>query len=230
MFSNKAFNAALFISLTWHLVCMFAVNIVVLPGKYRMRELTSVSFLGPILENTALDILLANKPVAVTTTYQRDLKYMHTVGESGIRPAGNNVKRYIGGGRAEDNMYSAFDGELGKRKEVPDIAAKAKSRRRSIKSYEGISGPVSNREVIYRPEKPALPSWAEASSPFKVELEFIVSAQGEVKKVVPVVSSGDAEVDLLGMRYLKSWRFAPLTPGLGEEQKGSVELVFGARE
>ena len=43
-----------------------------------------------------------------------------------------------------------------------------------------------------------------------MEFKFLVSAQGDIKEIVPLVSSGNAEVDLLGIRYLKSWKFTPL--------------------
>ena len=198
---------------------MFAVNIVVLPGRYRARTLTSVSFLGPILGKTALEIILANKPVAVRMTYQRDLKYMHTISEKETPYLENDIKKHIGG-RVEDDMYDTFDRRLRRRKEVPGIYTKVMGREVNFKR--------SKREVIYKPKKPALPAWIDATSSFKLELEFIVSAEGEVKEVIPAISSGNPEVDLIGIRYLKNWRFAPLASGL--EQKRSIEFTFEAED
>ena len=80
------------------------------------------------------------------------------------------------------------------------------------------------------PKKPVLPSWIDASSPFKLKLEFIVSVQGDVKEIIPAVSSGNPEVDILATQYLRGWRFAPLAHGGNEEQKGSVILIFGEKE
>ena len=94
MFTNRAFNTAFIISLACHLICMFTVNIVILPGRYKIRELTSVSFLGPILEKTALEIILANKPIAVTTSYQRDLKYRHSISKK-EKPIAKNNTTYV---------------------------------------------------------------------------------------------------------------------------------------
>ncbi|GAG08643.1 unnamed protein product, partial [marine sediment metagenome] len=87
--------------------------------------------------------------------------------------------------------------------------------------------PILNREVIYRPREPELPTWVDSSSTYMMELEFIVSAQGEVKEVVPIVSSGNSDVNLLGVRYLKSWRFAPFPLDSTEEQQGRVKFIFG---
>ncbi len=225
MFSNRVFNAALLISLTWHLICMFTVNIVVLPGKYRTRELTSVSFLGPILGKTALEIILANKPVAVTTRYRRGLKYKHTIDKKEKLLIKNDVKKHIDI-HAENSIGRALDRVFRKDKEIPNIVTKTSGREAYFKGSGEISRHILNREVIYKPEEPKLPAWIAASSPFRMELEFIISVHGEVEEVVPVVSSGSAEVDLLGIRYLKNWRFAPLAQSSDKRGKGRVKFIF----
>ena len=225
MFANKAFNIALLLSLTWHLMCMITVNIIVSPGKYRARELTSVSFLGPILEKTALDIILANKPIAITTRYQRNLKDRYILPREEKPFSENSVKDHITA-RVEDKMNMAFAKAPEENKEVPEIITKATERDTYSKNSEEISGAVSIREVIYKPVRPKLPAWIITRSPFKMELEFMVSPQGEIKKIIPVVSSGDAEIDLLGIRYLKNWRFVPLVQASSKEQNGRIKFIF----
>jgi TonB family protein len=209
---------------------MSAVNIVVLPGKYKTRELTSVSFLGPLLEKTALEIMMANKPVGVTTSYQHSLDYTHGFDKKDdLDKAEDEIKdeaeKFIRT-RTEQNIGKVLSTWLHRDKEVPTIVTRTDRRDTGIRSSSGISGPVSEREVIYRPRKPKLPSRIAASAPFNLELEFSVSAQGEVNRVVPAVSSGNPEVDLLAVRYLKSWKFAPLAQGLHEEQKGKIKFIF----
>lgn len=230
MFTNKAFNIAFLTSLVWHLFCMSTVNIVVLPGKYKMRELTSVSFLGPLLEKTALEILLINKPVAITTSYQHSLKYRHSFEKKEVSPlkdeTKDEAKMYIST-RAEDSIGKALGKSVCKDKEVPNVVKETKRKYVQLKSSSGILGPVAKREVIYKPTKPKLPSWVTASAPFILELEFSVSAQGEVNEVIPAISCGNPEVDLLAIRYLKSWKFAPLVQDLPDEQKSRIRLIFG---
>ena len=203
---------------------MFGVNIVVLPGRYGARELSGISFLGPILEKTALEIILANKPVAVNMNYQRDLRYRHSVTRNNDFISSDNTRRAINA-HAEENIDRALNGGFRTNKEVPKISTKKKASTPRFTSLNGMQGAVSGREVIYRPKKPRLPVWIEATSPFKMELEFIVSRQGEVKKVTPIVSSGNVEVDLLGMRYLKGWRFVPL-PQASNEETGRIKFIF----
>jgi len=224
MFSDRAFNIALAVSFTWHIICVLTVNVVVLPGRYNTRDLTSVSFLGPILEKTALEIMLTGKPSAVTTTYQRGPGYTHSIELKKDIPSGNTVKRHINDD-AEENMERALGRVFSRDKEAPEVTGKSGARRPYFGDAGEIGGDLSRRAVIYRPEKPKIPVWAAADAPFKLELEFIVSPQGEVAQVSPAVSSGSPEVDLLAIRYLKRWKFAPFD-GSGEGQKGSISFIF----
>lgn len=232
MFANRAFSIAFVISLAWHFFCMSMFNIVVLPGKYRARDLSSVSFLGPLLEKTALEIMLVNKPVAIDTRYRRDLKYKHALGEEDILRAvgkgGDETKNYIRT-RLEETMEATPRMPFSLNKEKPQAVSVKAPQSISVKDSGSLSGNVAGREVIYKPVMPSLPRWLAAGAPFTLELEFSVSAQGEIKRVTPIVSSGNSEVDLLGTRHLKAWKFAPLSPGLSEEQEGRIKLTFGAK-
>lgn len=232
MFANRAFNIAFIVSLTWHLVCMFAFNVVVLPGRYKTRDLTSVSFLGPILEETALQIMLVNKPVAVTTRYRHSLKYTHSFDRKDepllVNETTDEARRHVSA-NVEDNISNALGIIFRKDKELPNIVKGIGRRDTHFRGSSGISGAIAEREIIYKPNKPKLPSWITASVPYMVELDFRVSSQGEVKEVVPAVSSGNPEVDLLGIRYLKGWKFAPLTRDRDDEERGRIKLVFEPR-
>jgi TonB family protein len=228
MFTNRAFNIAFLISLTWHLLCISTVNIIILPGRYRARELSSVSFLGPILGKTALEIILVNKPVAVTTRYQHNLRYTHSFERDKplMRYEIDDAARNRVNTHTEEEMSKIGEGVLRKDKEIPNLPKKASEHAVHLENSEEFLGPLAEREVIYRPKKPTIPSWITASAPYVLELEFSVSPQGEIKEIIPVVSSGSTEVDLLGIRYLKRWKFAPLTQGLQQDQRGRIKLTF----
>ena len=226
MFRSRVFNIALLLSLAFHLSCIFGVNIVVLPGRYSMRDLTSVSFLGPILDKTALEIILANKPVGVTTTYQRDLSaYVQAAGRKERVPAQDEAKQHIDT-RAEDSIDKVLGRIFRREKEIPGIVTSRTAEEPFFKGSGEISGTVADREIMYKPARPELPTWTDVKPPFTLELEFVVSAQGEVKEVVPFISSGNPEIDLMGIRYLKSWRFAPLTKHLNREEEGRIKFIF----
>ncbi|MFH0772500.1 MAG: energy transducer TonB [Candidatus Omnitrophota bacterium] len=98
-----------------------------------------------------------------------------------------------------------------------------------------IKGPVKFREIIYRPDLPDNLRWDEGlgvdlnrlGNSFEMELKFWVSAEGNVEMIERISSSGHPTIDLTGMRYLKGWRFAPLTSvKKNDEQWGVVKLTL----
>jgi hypothetical protein len=42
-----------------------------------------------------------------------------------------------------------------------------------------------------------------------MSFQLTVSKDGIVQQVAPILSSGKIELDLLGMSYIRQWRFAP---------------------
>ncbi len=232
MFSTRAFNIALIASFVLHATLVTAVNIVVLPAKFKVREFTSISFLGPILEKRALDIRTANKPGSAATNYESDLKggrEIHDVKSEAFQ-ASDTVRKDISG-RTEKRMNAALSMPFREVKDLPVAVRNIKkvSRGESRAKDTGISGPLAAREVFYRPAKPIVPGWINSNTPFSLELKFFVTAQGDVKEVIPVVSSGNAEIDLLGIRYLKEWKFVPIAErgSLSEKDEwGRAKIVF----
>lgn len=215
MFNSRAINIALIASFVFHAALIIAVNIVVLPTKFKVRKFTSISFLGPILEKRALDIRMANKAGSAATNYESDLKggrEIHDV-KSEVFQVLDIVKKDINA-RTEKRMNRAFSMPFREAKDIPAAARNVKKVSRgkgmAAKKDTGISGPLAAREVFYRPVKPVVPGWISSNTPFNLELKFFVTAQGDVKEVIPVVSSGNAEIDILGIRYLKEWKFTPL--------------------
>jgi TonB family protein len=60
---------------------------------------------------------------------------------------------------------------------------------------------------------------------FEVGLRFSVSPEGKVESVERISSSGHPTVDIVAMRYLKGWQFAPLKAGAdGGRQRGTIKL------
>jgi len=72
MFKDRSFNLALAISLAGHLFLILAVTIVILPVEMDSAVYSPVSFLGPILEKTAFDILFEERSKISRTRYGDD--------------------------------------------------------------------------------------------------------------------------------------------------------------
>ena len=104
----------------------------------------------------------------------------------------------------------------------------------SYKTYPSeTAGPARFREVIYKPELPAYLRWDEGlgvdldrlGNIFSIELKFWVSPEGKVESIERLSSSGHPTVDLVGMRYLKGWQFAPHKEGQGPVKAGQWGIV-----
>lgn len=98
-----------------------------------------------------------------------------------------------------------------------------------------IRGPARLRPLQHRPplepylQRIPITRLRARTAPSAVELElrFLVSADGAVRQVEILRSTGDPLIDLIGSQYLADWRFAPLdrtSPGHGPEPWGRVTL------
>jgi TonB family protein len=90
------------------------------------------------------------------------------------------------------------------------------------KASTGIKGPAGRREILYRPEVPAVKVDREG----EVELKFWVLPDGSVGRVFPLLR-GDAELERIAINYIKQWRFNPLEEsGTRVEQWGTLTVKF----
>ena len=86
----------------------------------------------------------------------------------------------------------------------------------------GITGPVSGRQVIFRPPPLELDLKTEA----EIELKFWVLPDGTVGRVIPL-KKGDAQLESEAIRYLKKWRFnAIIARTHDEESWGIIPFKF----
>ena len=86
----------------------------------------------------------------------------------------------------------------------------------------GIQGPVATREAISQPALPEVVVRTES----EITLKFWVGPDGGVSRIVPV-RKGDAALEAAAIRYLRGWRFTPLSPyEAQEEQWGTMTVRF----
>jgi len=90
---------------------------------------------------------------------------------------------------------------------------------------------ITPRSIIFKPESPEYPAWAKSlGSEFEIELKFSILPDGTVGIIEKVISSGYPEIDEIGMRYIRKWKFMPLTKNaLPQHQWGIIKLFFRAR-
>lgn len=234
--AGRVFALALGISLMWHLFWFSSVKIFVSAPAVADRRASEVSFVGSILEGPSV---LSTEHVGGTAS-EAVLKRLRDPAFFGGRyaEAGLDKNEKIAGAPEIDVLgemrtKSSSDG-AGGMKQAP-----AKPFDKIMVSYKDfpseIEGPVRFREVIYKPALPEYLKWDEGlgvdldrlGNRFSIELKFLVSPEGKVISVERISSSGHPTVDLVGMRYLKGWQFAPLKDERAKgEQWGTVKLSF----
>lgn len=240
-FARKGWVYALLISVLVHLFSLYTFKIYVRPPEINKGAYSSTFFLGSILEEGPIRADKASGESFSDTDISRkrslELSEAFAVENADI----TNEEKPV--------FASDFDmlKEIETRAASEEITgAKQAPQRPSdvievlYKEYPSqIKGTVRFREVVYKPELPSHLRWDEElgvdldrlGESFAIELKFRVSAEGKVEFVERVSSSGHPTVDLVGIRYLKGWQFAPIVSGGSrEEQWGVVTLNFGLKK
>ena len=239
--ARHAFALALVASLVWHIFWFSSVKISVSAPAVADRSGSTVSFIGSILEDSPILSVKAS----VGAASDAEIRRLQDLAPLSRDPALFFEKDLVIEGRrlsGNEKLASISDFDILKEMDAKysaDTAVGAKQIPEkpfdkvmvSYKTYPSeTAGPTRFREVIYKPELPAYLRWDEGlgvdldrlGNIFSIELKFWVSPEGKVESIERLSSSGHPTVDLVGMRYLKGWQFAPHK----ERQWGIVKLNF----
>lgn len=229
---------ALLFSLAWHFFSICSFRVFVGRAPVTAESYTDISFIGAILQD---------EPVLLESgegTAERDAESGRI--ERAI-PAGDILRPDAADYNYLEKPVFAADFDVieelsNKVKGIEELTGKKQFAQKFFDyvkvSYKArpfeIEGPARFREIIYKPALPDRLRWDEGlgvnlnrlGNSFKMELKFWVTAEGNVEMVERVSSSGHPTIDLVGMRYLKGWRFAPLTAAKEEDDErwGVIKL------
>jgi hypothetical protein len=234
MFRNRTFNIAFLISISWHLFCMFCFTIVVLPVSLPMAKVSKVSFLGPILEKTAFDLMLNKKARPRRASYTESMRLDDAFlaheekGLDGLK-FDNPFLQIV----REDTSMSVGD-LFGNFKVTPpfkQLILENRQEKATQPSSPGtrnenfvIEGPFASREILFKPDLPIITKKFDVSEEsFMVELKFEVAPGGKIKEVLLLASSGYPDVDLTAINYIKGFQFSSLS-STGESVWGKLRL------
>lgn len=223
---------AIAISVLWHVMMLFTFRVFVgNAGAPRPDAYSRISFVGSILE----DRPMISADAAERSSESARLRNMAGVSlqASGGYKAGGNSKMAPA---SEIDLLKEIRGKgpepAGGEKKIPEKPFDKVMV--SYKTYASeVEGPARFREVIYKPEFPSYLRWDESlgvdlqglGDSFEIGLKFWVSDEGKVESVERVSSSGHPTVDIVAMRYLKGWQFAPYRAGdEHERQWGALKL------
>jgi len=241
MIAEHAFALALVASLLWHIFWFSSVRIFVSAPAVADRSESNVSFIGSILEDSPMLSAGASEGKASDAELKR-LRDLALFFEKAPAPPSRDLAIEGSGLRGNEKLASVSYFDILKEMDARYSADTAVSAKQipekpfdkvmvSYKTYPSeIEGPARFREVIYKPELPAYLRWDEGlgvdlgriGNIFSIELKFGVSPEGKVESIERLSSSGHPTVDLVAIRYLKGWQFAPYK----EVQWGTVKLNF----
>lgn len=227
MFRDKTLNVAFLISVSWHIFCMFCFTIVMLPAGFPIHKISNVSFLGPILEKTAFELMLEKKAQFKQTSY-RDIMNLNNVFLSHNEGALDKMKL--------DNSFLKTEGDeanvsandlFGNFKVVPpffqaSLAGQETPPQQPPIYAHGedlvIEGPLASTEILFKPEAPVVTKRIEVGQEsFAVELKFKSSSAGKVEEAVLSASSGYPDVDMAAINYIKGFQFS--VPDAGDSRR-----------
>jgi len=232
LFKGRIFRLALLISIAWHLVWIYGIRVELFSDQIKQIEYPTISFLGPILEETIFKKEpKINLPSSISTLPARGLVKDNLNLQSWLLRK-SIIRRIVQIRDADKNLPQRVPDILNKR--MPPPTYQSAFRPNPVKpepfpEIGQIKGPAEERRVFYRPSLPVLPDWLrEERLRLNIEIKFWLSPEGLVECAEPLISCGYPEIDLLMVSYLNKWRFQPLAEELDNQQDqwGIVRLSF----
>lgn len=211
--------AALILSVLAHFFFMTFVTVVAPEDFFKTEPFTRVTFLGPILEKTAFDIMVAGEggvsggreALVPEGFLNPDLHQALSEKDDAI-PA-----RYISVGT---EVLRRVDKYLVPEKLAPRFYSRGQY---SGTAPEGQSGPerladqYGGRKVLFRPPTPLVAvDGIAVKKYFTVKLSAAVTVSGDVIDVSVARTSGYLFADSEAMKYLRAWKFQSVNDPAGE--------------
>ena len=209
---RNIFAITVLFSAIWHFFWIATVNIVVTPSIEIKDEFTNVTFLGPILEKTAFEMMVEEYQPKTETLYRISM-LLKTEEHLDVEGPSRALKKDAFKYKTEKKALIARNGNVFKSEDKPHFFNSEKS----IFYHIGdkiinrfMEGPAKNRAILFKPNFPYFSKRSLVDEEnFVTKFRFTLSNTGNVEVVEPVVSSGYPDIDMRCIQYLKQWKFAP---------------------
>ncbi|MFA6636850.1 MAG: energy transducer TonB [Candidatus Omnitrophota bacterium] len=207
---------AVLVSAFAHLFFMSAVTIVTPEDIFKTEPFTRVTFLGPILEKTAFDIMVGDDYGEIahgTTLVPGDLM----ISDLSPSPPGRGYIAsrfpYHEGEKMTGRTREFLEGvKISPHIFFRDVSAVDRGSNRN----KDFSNSHSEQNVIYRPPPPVIMKDLYGDKEyFTVRVTGFVDGTGDVKDAKVKVSSGHFPVDTEALKHFSAWRFH--SDGSGED-------------
>ncbi|RKY36251.1 MAG: hypothetical protein DRP78_04145 [Candidatus Omnitrophota bacterium] len=210
MSEKNIFTGAILCSIFWHIFCMQAVDIVC-PELLKPSAFPYINFLGSIAEDP--------EPYSRCLDFGENEKISGVALKKKLKKQGLHIKK--------ENVTIA-DFPLAEFSQKPVLKVEFGFNFEESFADVQIDREIE-RKIIYKPELPVYPAWAKAMcSNFKIRLKFLILSDGTVTDIEKLSSSGYPELDAVGIRYIRGWKFMPLPEDAQNNgQKCAIDLFFG---
>jgi len=232
VFKNPGYQYAMLASVLWHLFWFFGLAVDVKAPEEKVRPDLKIHFLGPVLSDDAFNMIVATKPELSRTFYKSAETF-----EEALEPEAGQLDRRQPGDLLSVPLgrttWGALRGSLPEEKPYAHEEFIDKFSIDIIESPFPVEGDLKDRDLFHLPDLPkkAPPLSEEMPSAGAAEFRVRVDAEGVVRKIENVISSGDPETDLVWQRYLKKWQFMPLDVPEGDAvQEGLIKVRYRPEE
>ena len=179
MFKKHPLLSALLISVIWHLFWMLAVTIIIVPENFGLTEFSSISFLGPILDNVGFN---STEEVTLTQSstsiHEKELYYPEEVGLE--------IEHYPQRATLLDSIESQSQAErisdIEESSQVKKITPRHNNIPKDLSPQAGL--PVTQKDSVdYKPSELDYPDWAEKKfldSDFEIEPPYPLTENNKI--------------------------------------------------
>jgi len=213
-----SFGKALFLSVLWHFFWISSITVVNFPDKVHYPRFADISFMGTLLDEPSFEVHVTQG----STTRSAPVFFQKRITQFSVRqfPREHFLKTSL---PSTEELWGEPGEFFGLKKKNPSLLGPRETSSKDKTPH--LEGPAAERVLYYQPEMPPLPKWVDASEiDSDLKVRFWISPRGEVVNVEKLISSGNATLDLIGMRYLRGWRFN--LKSTNEVEWGMVTLHF----
>ncbi|MBF0215644.1 MAG: hypothetical protein HQL30_01470 [Candidatus Omnitrophica bacterium] len=216
---NRDILVAVAVSAAIHLFGMSMVHIINPSLKTEIRPFTKVSYLGPLLNKTAFDIMLESKAQIFKTQYN----YLENAPAEVLDLKARSPER-----RVQEEIKTDLD--PGNSEVINDFLSGNK-----IIPYFMLDSPAPKVDnnipgaFVYKPEDlGAVKDLISNETIPKIRVKVLVAADGKIKNSEPMTTTGNPELDHVILRYVNNWVFEPSQAGKDDYKEIDILLNRGS--
>ncbi len=225
MVINRPFLTALAFSVLWHITWIISINVVVLPSNFLFIKNTDIAFLGSFLNEVFVERLELKE---TNLQFNRTFKPSYMLEAPNIEEAVIPPVISLPHDKAIINERDFFTNTNPFVKKVnPEYTFIGDSVSPQTENSL-IGGDAGSRLLITKQQFPVYPAVNRTfEGTFDVDLEFLVTPDGEVYFPKILRSSGYFDIDQLAVSYARHLKFNPLSLNQKQvDQRGLIKVTI----